>query len=182
MKHYRSSEEKTEIINRRFAIAKERYNDYISLGTLEKVGRKHGVTKGALSRLFKRNAAKGIFKYPPKELHLENVRNIIIKDYENLIRTLGRHPTTTEMRQHVEWKNIYHRIIYRYYNLSKFKETCGYPIPQKEETERMRISRANQLYRDYIFLGTLERVGKAHRITKERVRQILKKRRFGRHF
>jgi len=172
MEDNKLSKEYRKTNNRHLSRAKQFYEDYIALGNLREVGKKHDITKSEVSRLFKRWHQKGFLKYSIKEMRIENIRNQLLKDYNNLINKLRRHPTTSEMLRDEEWKNIYHRIIYRYGSLSNFRKFYGYP-QAKEISERKQALKARWLFEDYLTLGTLEKVAKKHRITGERARQIL---------
>jgi len=111
MEDNKLSKEYRKTNNRHLSRAKQFYEDYIALGNLREVGKKHDITKSEVSRLFKRWHQKGFLKYSIKEMRIENIRNQLLKDYNNLINKLRRHPTTSEMLRDEEWKNIYHSKI-----------------------------------------------------------------------
>lgn len=53
------------------------------------------------------------------------------KIYNEIVETLGHHPTTTEMRKNSRWRALWVRLAYRYKGFDNFRRAYGIPIPKK---------------------------------------------------
>lgn len=137
---------------------------FMEHGPVPSLARYYGVSPGQIFMTAIR------YNLSVRKLNSERVRYKAKKAYEALAKKLGHHPTSREIRQDKESKKLYGAIRRLFGTLNKFREIYGYPSPPDPY-----IARAKALYKDYLKLGTLEKIAKKHNITIWTVGQTLRR-------
>lgn len=111
----------------RFNAALEKINKYDLIRAVEESGHrreilsKYKISTTILNRLLTYHGLSC------REIKRSLAATRCVREYLQVLNTLEHHPNTYELQK--EWGNLYGRICCRWGTLSKFKKTCGYPVP-----------------------------------------------------
>lgn len=158
--------------------------EYMKCLSLRMLAERYGVGIKAVSWAFRKH---GIYiSRLRREMSLKRIHD----KYRELMQRLGRHPRRKDFSTYEGGNNLYHMILHYYGSLSNFRKAYMYPArervrmatiyseketaPSKKPIKDIRALRAEEIYKDYLSLGTLRKVSQKHGLTPERIRQILK--------
>lgn len=90
------------------------------------------------------NALINLYNIDFQYLLLQHKKNRCYFEYNEMVREIGSHPTTTVMNRHPKWRSLWSRISRFWGNINNFRKEFGIPIPCrgnpnfKEDTKRGR--------------------------------------------
>lgn len=105
-------------------------------GTIRKFREKHSLSTKEFHYLLVAHAIDR------SELEQDLALRRTLTEYEEMVRELGWHPSTTIMQQSRKWRALYARIEGKWGSINRFRRHYGYPIPKpgnpffREDMER----------------------------------------------
>lgn len=96
-------------------------------------------------------------------LILQHKKNRCYFEYNEMVREIGSHPTTTVMSRRPEWRSLWFRISRFWGNINNFRKEFGIPIPKV----------CNPNFKEDIKRGREKYFAERRRIKSEKIQKIL---------
>lgn len=116
--------------------------DYGRLLTLKGVAQANRISPCRLDRLLKEHR---IADSELEEIRINTKKAICVEAYEETVRALGHHPTTTELQRFAKTRSLAARIRRCWGSIEAFRSDRGISLPRPRRRRRLKASGSNPL-------------------------------------